>query len=39
MTVIFICTGIAILSILFLIAWFFGEINQYQQRIDKDENK
>ncbi len=37
MTTIYICTSIAILSILFLIGWFFGEISNYQQRIDEEE--
>jgi hypothetical protein len=37
MITIYVCIGIAILSILFLIGWFFGEISNYQQRIDKEE--
>jgi hypothetical protein len=37
MIAIYVCTGIAILSILFLIGWFLGEISNYQQRIDEEE--
>jgi hypothetical protein len=36
MIIIYVCTGIAILSILFLIGWFFNAIDIAQEEIDND---
>jgi len=35
MITIAICLAIALLSILFLIGWFFYSVNEYQKEIDK----